>query len=189
MARAKNLHHRENINNMITKHEEYDVYTFITFDSPTMCINFMKIQARFQFLLISYRLTLSLARQVFLFYSLSLFFTYIPHISFHIFYICIQQPLHFLVPMPPKRTTRSSARSQSKGSNKANATSSRSKPRTTKTQMNKQRKAVRERKASIQRSQDELKALKKKHAEEQKAMEKMIKVAQNNHLLCKINFT
>ena len=81
--------------------------------------------------------------------------------------------------MPPKRNTRSSTRSRAKASSQANVKGSKSKPKTTKTQMQKQRKALRERKATIQRNQEELSALRKKHAAEQKAMEKMIKEAQN----------
>ena len=81
--------------------------------------------------------------------------------------------------MPPKRNTRSSTKSKEKDPTKSTSNRSSIKAKPTKTQMQKQRKAVRERKARIQTSKDELKALKKKHADEQKAMEKMIKEAQN----------
>ena len=116
----------------------------------------------------------SLARQILIFYQLDLqsFTTYVAHkFWFH-------QKLFTMAKRSSPRLQAGTTSSAAKVSASSKAKSSKPK-KPTKTQMQKQRKAVKERKALIARNQDELKALKKKHAEEQKAIEAMIKDAQN----------
>ena len=178
MARAEITTKREQLHSPVTLKDEHkeDVNKIIRLVRQEKRRKFLR--KRNEILTIN-RLTMSLARLVFIFYNLGQILTYLPHIS------------HFLSKSQDmtgkKRSKRTSPRLQaglqnsSSKSSKSKATiSSKEKttPKPTKTQLKKHLKSVRESKALALRTQEELKALRKKHAEEEKAMEKMIADAQ-----------
>ena len=173
MARDAKTINRENITNKATSFKELIGYGITSFSILRLC-NFRRFRQGLSIQLANFLANLSLVRQVFIFYDLGRFITYDPHI----FISCIT-PQKMTGKNKSNRTSpRLQAESKtSKKGNKGSVSKSKTASKPTKTQIKKHLKQVKDGKAIALRTQKELQALKKKHAAEEKAMEKMIEDA------------